>query len=223
MALWNAPRSIMNHKRAAVGAALDMQSRLLQLHRGWVQAGIPTVRFRIGINTDTVLVGNFGCEHRINYTVLGDGVNLASRLEATNKPFGTVALVSESTQSQLHDDFAFRRIGGITVPGKTEVLVVYEPLFRLPSAASPRSPPMSPPLPPCTSSGSCNTRDSSCIAILVEVAPAPEYPTEEISDDDTVLNAWRMVSKPALQQLTESYEEGMRHFVAGSMIPAEGA
>eukprot|EP00906_Rhabdomonas_costata_P001008 RCo001475 len=98
MAVWNAPRSVKDYQTAAVGASIEMQRRLVALWAEWAEAGLPQIRMRVGINTDAVLVGNVGCEHRINYTCLGDGVNLASRLEAMNKKFRTVVLVSGNTK-----------------------------------------------------------------------------------------------------------------------------
>jgi hypothetical protein len=92
-------------------------------------------RHRIGINTDAVLVGNFGCDFRIAYTCLGDGVNLAARLEAANKPFGTVLLISEPTCKNAGEHYLTRKIAHVTVPGKAEVLPIYEVLCRNPAFA----------------------------------------------------------------------------------------
>eukprot|EP00906_Rhabdomonas_costata_P003898 RCo005868 len=81
MALWNVPRRVEGHASAACRAALRMQTALMGLSEKWCLEGLPEVKFRTGINTARVLVGNYGCDYRINYTALGDGVNLASRLE----------------------------------------------------------------------------------------------------------------------------------------------
>ena len=87
MAIWNAPCEHMFHQRAACEAALLMQRCLVTQWKAWGRNNLPLVRIRVGINTATVLVGNFGCSYRMSYTCLGDGVNLASRFEATNKVF----------------------------------------------------------------------------------------------------------------------------------------
>ena len=78
-------------------------------------------RFRLGLHTGECLVGNFGCKYRVNYTCLGDAVNLASRLEALNKKFGTVVCVSHATFAKAAAAFHFRLLADVTVPGKSEV------------------------------------------------------------------------------------------------------
>eukprot|EP00906_Rhabdomonas_costata_P003355 RCo005129 len=205
MALWNAPRRLKNHERAAVAAALEMQGRLVQLHRSWEAEEIPAIKFRIGINTDAVLVGNFGCAHRINYTVLGDGVNLASRLEAANKHFGTVVLVAESTRNQSMPEYAFRFVGKITVPGKASVLAVYEPLYRTALSMA------------CASS-SVATLSVSLLLNLTDSMMASSGDAEA-----RIMNSWRMIPKRALDDLTKDYEEGMREYIAGNLLAAERA
>eukprot|EP00668_Euglena_longa_P027871 GGOE01034911.1.p1 GENE.GGOE01034911.1~~GGOE01034911.1.p1 ORF type:complete len:378 (-),score=83.75 GGOE01034911.1:748-1713(-) len=126
MAMWNAPLPKPNHERSAVIAALRMQAEVLSLHDVWRQRGLPTLKFRMGIHTGCCLVGNFGCTHRVSYTCLGNNVNLASRLEALNKKFDTVLCVSQSTHAGCQDDFHFRHLSRVTVPGRSEVLSVYE-------------------------------------------------------------------------------------------------
>eukprot|EP00667_Euglena_gracilis_P025849 EG_transcript_30606 len=88
MALWNAPDLLPGHEREAVTAALAMQSSVLEMHNDWQLRGQPVLTFRLGIHTGVCLVGNFGCSYRVNYTCLGDSVNLSARLEALNKKFG---------------------------------------------------------------------------------------------------------------------------------------
>eukprot|EP00667_Euglena_gracilis_P002311 EG_transcript_2311 len=144
MAMWNAPETHPGHERAAVSAALGMQSSVMELHKSWRARGLPVLKFRMGIHTGECLVGNFGCSYRVSYTCVGDGVNLASRLEALNKKFGTYLCVSHSTYEGCQEDFHFRRLARVTVPGKAEVLPVYEVLCEVeqaealtPSAALP--------------------------------------------------------------------------------------
>jgi len=126
MAIWNAPHIVETHEARAVGATLEMQNAVMGLHTSWNRRGLPQLRFRAGIHTGVVLVGNFGCSHRVSYTVLGDNVNVAARLEALNKRFGTYVLVSLATQQECSNEFHFRHLAKVTVPGRAEVFSVYE-------------------------------------------------------------------------------------------------
>eukprot|EP00667_Euglena_gracilis_P000980 EG_transcript_980 len=128
MAMWNAPDRLFGHEKEAVTAALAMQSAVLERHEDWQQRGLPVLKFRLGLHTGVCLVGNFGCSYRVSYTCLGDSVNLSSRLEALNKKFGTYICVSHGTYQGCCEDFHFRKLAKVTVPGKTEVLPVYEVL-----------------------------------------------------------------------------------------------
>eukprot|EP00668_Euglena_longa_P010777 GGOE01013073.1.p1 GENE.GGOE01013073.1~~GGOE01013073.1.p1 ORF type:complete len:795 (-),score=212.17 GGOE01013073.1:535-2808(-) len=128
MALWNAPLQKPGHQSSAVTAAMAMQEEVKNLHSKWRSQGLPQFRFRVGVHTSPCLVGNFGCSHRVNYTCLGDGVNLASRLEALNKKFGTTICVSHATYKGCNEDFHFRHLSKVMVPGRSEILSVYEAL-----------------------------------------------------------------------------------------------
>eukprot|EP00667_Euglena_gracilis_P001724 EG_transcript_1725 len=146
MAMWNAPERVPHHEREAVAAALAMQTSVMGLHAQWQVRGLPALKFRLGLHTGVCLLGNFGCSYRVNYTCLGDGVNLSSRLEALNKRFGTYLCVSQATYEGCHRDFHFRRLAKVTVPGKAEVLYVYEALCEAqglpnPELCSPMAPP----------------------------------------------------------------------------------
>eukprot|EP00667_Euglena_gracilis_P001525 EG_transcript_1525 len=136
MAMWNAPEPLPCHERHAVDAALAMQSSVMDLHSEWRNRDLPVLKFRLGIHTGPCLVGNFGCSHRVSYTCLGDSVNLSARLEALNKKFGTYLCVSQATYEGCRDLFHFRRLAKVTVPGKTEVLPVYEVLCARASGES---------------------------------------------------------------------------------------
>ena len=84
---------------------------------------------RIGINTGDAYVGNFGSQTKFDYTAIGDAVNLAARLEGTNKVFGTYSMISRSTQEAAGEDFSYREIARMAVKGKTEAVTVFEPMF----------------------------------------------------------------------------------------------
>eukprot|EP00668_Euglena_longa_P024573 GGOE01030667.1.p1 GENE.GGOE01030667.1~~GGOE01030667.1.p1 ORF type:complete len:806 (+),score=258.82 GGOE01030667.1:77-2419(+) len=134
MAMWNAPEPMPGHEKDAVATSLAMQSNVMDLHSSWHRQGLPLLKPRIGIHTGMCLVGNFGCSYRVSYTCLGDGVNLSARLEALNKKFGTFICVSHATYQACFNDFHFRRLAKVTVPGKAEVLPVYEVLCEVDEA-----------------------------------------------------------------------------------------
>jgi adenylate cyclase len=126
MAFWGAPVEIDNHAYHACMAAVTAQDRLASLFRQWESKGKTRFTTRIGIHSAEVVVGNMGYEERLNYTVIGDGVNLASRLEGLNKFYGTSTLVSHTTQERVRDRFEFRRVDRVAVKGKTEGVDVFE-------------------------------------------------------------------------------------------------
>src|SRR5262249_26375049 len=97
MAFWGAPLENAEHDRGAGTAAVRNQQPLRKLRERWQAEGKPPFRARIGIHTGEVIVGNIGSAARLNYTVIGDAVNLASRLEGLNKYYDTSILISEST------------------------------------------------------------------------------------------------------------------------------
>lgn len=126
MAFWGAPPDNPNHAVCAYRSALICQELIYDLCHRWEIAGLPPFKTRMGLHTDTVVVGNMGYEKRINYTVIGDGVNLASRLEGINKFYGTKIVMSESTYSQVKDFFEIRMLDRITVKGKIQPIHIYE-------------------------------------------------------------------------------------------------
>jgi adenylate cyclase len=134
IAFWNAPITHDDHPVRAVGAALSCQRALSSLRNEWMApppsgVGVP-IYTRIGLNTGEVSVGNFGSETRFDYTALGDHMNLAARLEGSNKLFGTYLLISEFTYAKIADTFPARELGRIGVVGRSEPLTVYEPMFK---------------------------------------------------------------------------------------------
>jgi adenylate cyclase len=134
MALWNVPLPNPDHPVKACEAALACIEATERLYRSAVWAGAPALTTRFGINRETVMVGHFGAPDRLSYTALGDGVNLASRLEGLNKEYGTTVLVTEAVFEGAKGRFAFRLLDRVAVKGKTRGVQVYELLGRLPLA-----------------------------------------------------------------------------------------
>jgi len=130
VAFWNAPIPVKDHAKQACWAALEMQETLARLREKWKAEGKPPIYSRMGINTGTVIVGNMGSSSRFAYTAMGDAMNLASRLEAANKAFGTSIMISQFTYEQVKDYCLCRELATITVQGKTEPIKVYELVGR---------------------------------------------------------------------------------------------
>jgi adenylate cyclase len=136
MAFYGAPVTSTIHAEQSCRTALQMSQQLSQMRQEWQQQGLPPIRIGVGINTDTVRVGNFGSTVRFDYTVIGDGVNLASRLEGANKQYGTEILISESTWEQVHSNFATRELDLIQVKGRQRPTRIFELLGERPLEAS---------------------------------------------------------------------------------------
>lgn len=117
MAIWNTPLSNPLHAQMACRAAIRMKT---------VVDGMAPLKMRIGINTGPMVAGNLGHRERMEYTVIGDAVNLASRLEGANKAFGTAIMISETTRDLVKDDFLMRRLDRIRVVGKQQPIAVFE-------------------------------------------------------------------------------------------------
>ncbi len=126
MAFWNAPTSVAQHAHAACLSAIRCRQKLIALRRTWKESELPLLYTRIGLHVGDVVVGNMGSEERLNYTILGDPVNLTSRLEGLAKTYGVVILASEDIRARTEDAFAFRRIDRVMVKGKTIPVTVYE-------------------------------------------------------------------------------------------------
>lgn len=128
IAFWNAPLDVSDHAAKCVRAALRCQSTLESLQKEFREIYGVFLKMRIGINTGAAVVGNFGSQTKFDYTILGDAVNLAARLEGVNKVFGTYTMISENTRVLLHDTCKTRELGRIFVVGKHEGVTVYEPM-----------------------------------------------------------------------------------------------
>lgn len=128
VAVFGAPQEDFDHAGSAVAAALACQQRLVTLNSELGLSHAAGLQQRIGINTGRILVGNIGSRRRFNYTVMGDAVNLASRLEGANKAYGTEILVSGQTMQSCDLDIVFREIDRVRVVGRNEPVDLYEPL-----------------------------------------------------------------------------------------------
>lgn len=135
MAFWNAPEEIEGHAREACGAMADCLSRIESVSPEWKALGLPVWEPRIGIHTGEVIVGNIGSNSRLNYTIIGDAVNLASRLEALNRTYGTAALMTEATRALAGSQFLTRPVDLVAVKGKSVPVLVHELMGRTDSAS----------------------------------------------------------------------------------------
>ena len=125
MAFWNAPIENRKHRELAVKTALEMEVELAELNMNLQAEGLPQINIGIGINTGEALVGNMGSEQRFDYSVIGDAVNLASRLESSSKTLGKTIVIGEDTRHSIETVYPFEYIDSITVKGKTEEIKVY--------------------------------------------------------------------------------------------------
>lgn len=133
IAFWNAPADIKDHGKHALEAAIKCQEKLSQLEESFISKVGRPMWTRIGINTGNAVVGNMGSQNRFDYTMFGDSVNLASRLEGLNKQFGTYLMCSESTMKHAIDsgcDLKFRELGRVQVVGKKQAVRVFEPMTK---------------------------------------------------------------------------------------------
>ena len=126
MAFFNAPVDLENHPDEVCACALDMMRKLKALNEVFAEEGLPHINIGIGINTAEVVVGNMGSTRRFNYTVIGDGVNLASRVEGLNKTYHTNILITEFTKARISSVFLTRRLEAVKVKGKEEAVLLYE-------------------------------------------------------------------------------------------------
>jgi adenylate cyclase len=128
IAFWNAPLDTPDHARLAVQAALDCQAKLEAMRPEFKAWTGRWVRMRIGLNTGPAVVGNLGSDTRFDYTMIGDAVNLAARLESANKGFGTYTMISQETLDAAGNEVAYRPLGQIRVIGKEQPVRIHEPL-----------------------------------------------------------------------------------------------
>ncbi len=130
MAFWGAPIPDPDHPLHACNAALACQKKISELNEKWRREGRSALLTRIGIHTGEAIVGNVGSPERMNYTVLGDSVNLASRLEGANKIYGTRVIISQSVYERVSEGFLCRPLDVIAVKGKEKSIKIYELIER---------------------------------------------------------------------------------------------
>ncbi len=134
--LFGAPLPHADHALRACKAALDVQVALHTLRAEFKKEGLPDVYTRIGLNTDSMLVGNIGSDQLMDYTAIGDGMNLAARLEGANKNYGTLILIGENTYLDVRDHVVAREVDMVRVAGKKNASRIYE-LMALKGQATP--------------------------------------------------------------------------------------
>jgi adenylate cyclase len=137
MSFWGAPLEQKDHAILSIRTGLQMASALQTLRQDWEKSGDPfPIEIGVGINSGEVIVGNIGSEKRLDYTVIGDNVNLASRLEGLTKQYHLAFLVGEKTYELAREHFVFRKIDLVAVKGKEKPVGIFEPLAEVNSAHS---------------------------------------------------------------------------------------
>jgi len=126
IAMFGAPIDMANHAEVAAKASIDMQKRLVALREVWKAEGKPELRMRIGLESGPAVVGNMGSLSRMDYTMMGNTVNTASRLEGVNKQYGMYSMIGETTYEAAGDSVACREIDLVNVVGKEEPVKVYQ-------------------------------------------------------------------------------------------------
>ena len=126
MAFWGAPALLDDHAMRACFAALRIRQGMKALNARWQEEGLKPLNIRIGIHSDAVLVGNIGSKERMSYTVMGDGVNVAARLEGINKEYGTRICISHAVFKEAGERLCVRPIDDVTVKGRRSRIPIYE-------------------------------------------------------------------------------------------------
>lgn len=126
IAFFGAPNDLPDHAERAALACIQMQEKLEELRVRFAEEGRPILHMRIGMCTGPAVVGNMGSEKRFDYTMMGDTVNIAARLEGVNKVYGTYTMISQSTYDECADTVVVRELDAVNVVGKGEPVVIYE-------------------------------------------------------------------------------------------------
>ncbi|MFN3238092.1 MAG: CHASE2 domain-containing protein [Pseudomonadales bacterium] len=130
IAFWGAPAIQEDHAKLACHASIDMNKAVHVLRDRWVEEGRPAIKVRMGLNTGRMVVGNMGSAQRMDYTMMGDAVNLAARLEGANKFYGSDLMISDATYQQAKDFVDVRLLDTLRVVGKNEPITVYQLIER---------------------------------------------------------------------------------------------
>ncbi|MEO0869286.1 MAG: adenylate/guanylate cyclase domain-containing protein, partial [Cyanobacteria bacterium J06642_11] len=128
MAVFGSPIPQADHAQRAVATALDMQTHLTEFNQQQQRQGLSTIQIGIGINSDDVITGNIGSSKRMEFTAIGDGVNLTSRIEGATKLYGCAILISEKTYHLCQDTIWVRELDYVCVKGKRQAVRLYEVL-----------------------------------------------------------------------------------------------
>ncbi len=136
MAFWGAPKPVPDHPLVACRTALVNQRTLARLREKWSGQGRPSIRARIGLHTGEAIVGNFGSESRLDFTAIGDAVNLASRLEHLNEHYGTEILMSDTTARHVRNDVVSRPLDRVAVKGKQHSVIIHELIGQVDDVSS---------------------------------------------------------------------------------------
>tara|TARA_Y100001954_G_C15685832_1_gene540183 strand:- start:156 stop:1064 length:909 start_codon:yes stop_codon:yes gene_type:complete len=134
MAVFGVPYLQHDDANRALVSGLRMLDGLERFNRTWVPKGNKPIKIGIGLNTDLVLSGNIGSPKRMDFTVIGDGVNVAAKLEAANKFYGTKMLITEFTKAALTEDVPLREVDRVLVKGRSDALTIFEPLDSIPTS-----------------------------------------------------------------------------------------
>jgi class 3 adenylate cyclase/ABC-type nitrate/sulfonate/bicarbonate transport system substrate-binding protein len=126
MAFWGAPAALLDHEMRACAGALRAARRMQTINENWQAERRPTFRLRVGLHTAEVLIGNIGSSERFSYTVMGDGVNVAARLEGVNKEYGTTICISDSVFDAVSSEMLVRPLRTIQVKGREQKFMAYE-------------------------------------------------------------------------------------------------
>lgn len=126
MALWGVPIFQEDHARKAVRAAWKMLIKLKKMQQDWKNLGVKPLDIGIGINTGTMIVGNIGSEKQMDYTAIGDNVNIGARLEALTRKYKTYLIISESTYEKVKDIVEVTKLGSVAVKGKSKEILIYK-------------------------------------------------------------------------------------------------
>jgi len=139
IAFWGAPLDQPDHATRSCLATIDMQKALTELRQEWMKEGYPMVLTRMGVNSGPMVVGNMGSQTRMDYTIMGDAVNLAARLEGANKFYKNFSMISDSTYDQAKDAVDVRELDTMRVVGKNEPITVYDLLDRKGQTSGPKA------------------------------------------------------------------------------------